>query len=204
MAHRATATAAEVGRCGQSAAVAQSKPADQRHSEHLKFFKGPGYHEVMSTIEVSFSRLLQQPTDTMAKLEQSPRRRIRLDRRDGEDLILESASRAEAEDEALSMASRLFVSLVKNDSGARALLLSLPDVFPWVRFLPKKDVQVFLVELVETIQACVSLDNVAALAPVIAAWQGTAEIYSDPELLKAATVPLDGTDFGEVPGVADR
>jgi hypothetical protein len=38
---------------------------------------------------------------------------------------LESASRAEAEDEALSMASRPFVSLVKNDSGARALLLSL-------------------------------------------------------------------------------
>lgn len=163
-----------------------------------------GYHETMSTTEVPFSKLLQQPTDTMAKLEQSPRRRIRLDRRDGEDLILESASHAEAEDEALSMASRLFVSLVKNDSGARALLLSLPDVFPWVRFLPKEDVQAFLVELIETIQACVSLDNVAALAPVIAAWQGTAEIYSDPELLKAATAPLDGTDFGEVPGATGR
>jgi hypothetical protein len=163
-----------------------------------------GYHEVMSTIEVPFSRLLQQPKDTMAKLEQSPRRRIRLDRRDGEDLILEAASRAEAEDEALGMASRLFVSLVKSDSGARALLLSLPDVFPWVRFLPKEDVQTFLVELVETIRACVSLDNIAALAPVIAAWQGTAEIYSDPALLKAAAASLDGTDFGEVQGVADR
>jgi hypothetical protein len=29
---------------------------------------------------------------------------------------------------------------------------------------------------------------------VIAAWQATAEIYSDPELRKAATEPLDGTD----------
>jgi hypothetical protein len=163
-----------------------------------------GYHEVMATIEVSFSRLLQQPKNTVAKLEQSPRRRIRLNRRDGEDLILESASRAEAEDEALGMASRLFISLVKSDSGARALLLSLPDVFPWVRFLPKEDVQAFLIELVETIRACVSLDNVAALAPVIAAWQGSAEIYSDPALLKAAIAPLDGTDFGEVQGVADR
>ena len=73
-----------------------------------------------------------------------------------------------------------------------------------MRFLPKEDVQAFLIELVETIRACVSLDNVAALAPVIAAWQGSAEIYSDPAFLKAAIAPLDGTDFGEVQGVADR
>lgn len=153
----------------------------------------------MSITEVPFSQLVQHPKDTMAKLEESPRRRIRLDRRDGEDLILESAARAEAEDEVLSMAGRMFVSLVKHDAGARALLLSLSDVFPWVRFLPTQDVRAFLVELTETIRACADLGNIAAIAPVIAAWQGTAEIYSDPELLKAATVPLDGTDYGDVP-----
>jgi hypothetical protein len=153
----------------------------------------------MSITEVPFSQLIQHPKDTMAKLEGNPRRRIRLVRRDGEDLILESAARAEAEDEALSMASRMFISLVKHDPGARALLLSLPDVFPWVRFLPTDEVRAFLVELVETIRACADLGNMAAIAPVVAAWQGTAEIYSDPELLKAATAPLDGTDYGDVP-----
>jgi hypothetical protein len=152
-----------------------------------------------TTTGVPFSQLVQHPKDTMAKLEESPRRRIRLDRRDGEDLILESAARAEAEDEALSMVSRMFVSLVKHDPGARALLLSLPDVFPWVRFLPAEDVHAFLVELVETIRACADLSNMAAIAPVIAAWQGTAEIYSDPEMLKAAMMPLDGIDHGDVP-----
>jgi hypothetical protein len=30
--------------------------------------------------------------------------------------------------------------------------------------------------------------------PVIAAWRGTAEIYSDPELLKVAMTPLDGRE----------
>jgi hypothetical protein len=153
----------------------------------------------MSITEVPFSQLIQHPKDTMAKLEANPRHRIRLDRRDGEDLILESAARAEAEDEALSIASRMFISLVKHDPGARALLLSLPDVFPWVRFLPAEEVRAFLIELVETIRACADLGNMAAIAPVVAAWQGTAEIYSDPELLKAATVPLDGTDYGDVP-----
>jgi hypothetical protein len=34
---------------------------------------------------------------------------------------------------------------------------------------------------------------------VVSAWRDTAEIYADPELLKAATMPLDGTDYGEVP-----
>lgn len=59
-----------------------------------------------------------------AALESRPCRRLRPEQRDGQDLILESAERAEAEDEALSMTSRLFFSLVKNDEGARALLLA--------------------------------------------------------------------------------
>jgi hypothetical protein len=155
--------------------------------------------QVMSVAEIPFLRLVQHPKDTVAELEASPRRRIRLDRRDGGDLILESAERAKAEDDALDMASRLFFSLVKNDEGARALLLSLPDVFPWVKFLPTEGVRAFLVELVETLHACASVSNVAALEPVISAWQATAEIYSDPALLKSATTPLDGTDYGEVP-----
>ncbi len=150
------------------------------------------------TTGIPFSQLIQHPKTAMAKLEESPRRRLRLDRRDGDDLILESAARAEAEDRALSMTSQLFFSLVKNDDGARALLLSLADVFPWVQFLPKDDVQAFLVELVETLRAAASVGNLAAIEPVVAAWEATAEIYSDPALLKAATAPLDGQDYGEV------
>jgi hypothetical protein len=152
----------------------------------------------VSTTEVPFSQLIQHSRETLAALESSPRRRLRLGRRDGQDLILESADRAEAEDEALSMTSRLFFSLVKNDDGARALLLALPDVFPWVRFLPTIQVREFLVELVDTIAASAELGNVAALAPVVAAWRDTAEIYADPELHAALSRPLDDSDQGPV------
>jgi hypothetical protein len=170
-------------------------------SDYLKYFKPNVYHKDMAptTAEVPFSQLVQQPRETVAKLEESPRRQLRLERRDGRDLILESADRAEAKDAALAMTSRLFFSFVKNDKGARALLLALPDVFPWVRYLPKDDVRGFLAELVETVRACADLDNLAPLVPVVSAWRDTAEIYADPELLKAATMPLDGTDYGEVP-----
>lgn len=153
----------------------------------------------MSITEIPFSQLIQRSRETVATLESSPRRRLRLERRDGQDLILESAERAEAEDEVLSMTGRLFFALVKNDQGAQALLLALPDVFPWVRFLSTEHVRQFLVELVETITASAELGNVAALAPVVAAWRDTAEIYADPELHKALTAPLDGSDYGPVP-----
>ncbi|MGD0927735.1 MAG: hypothetical protein ABR926_21360 [Streptosporangiaceae bacterium] len=45
-----------------------------------------------------------------------------------------------------------------------------------MRFLPTDDVRGFLVELVETNRASADLGNVAAIAPVVAAWKGTAEI----------------------------
>ncbi|HEY2552648.1 MAG TPA: hypothetical protein VGI64_18925 [Streptosporangiaceae bacterium] len=153
-----------------------------------------------STAEIPFSQLVQQPRETVARLEESPARQLRLERRDGRDLILESAERAEAKDAALLMTGRLFFSLVKNDAGARALLMALPEVFPWVRFLPTAQVRSFLIELVDTVRACGDLGNLAALTPVISAWRDTAEIYSDPELLKSASEPLEGADYGEVPG----
>jgi hypothetical protein len=154
---------------------------------------------VTTTAEIPFSQLVQQPKETVARLEESPGRQLRLERRDGRDLILESAEQSAAKDAALDMTGRLFFSLVQNDDGARALLLALPDVFPWVRYLPTHDVRGFLVELVDTVRACADMGNLAALTPVVAAWRDTAEIYSDPELLKAATGPLDGADYGNVP-----
>jgi hypothetical protein len=156
------------------------------------------------TEEIPFSQLVQHPKDTMALLEENPRRRLRLDRRDGEDLILESAARAEAEDKALIVASRLFFWLVNEDTGRKAMLRALPHAFPWVRFLPERDTRTFGDELIETLHACADLGNVAALMALIGRWKNTAEIYSDPELLKAATTPLDGTDYGEVPGGTGR
>lgn len=154
-----------------------------------------------AVIEVPFSQLVQRPKETVARLEESPRRRLRLERRDGNDLILESADRAEAKESALRLSGSLFHHLMKTDSGSRAILLALPDIYPWVRFLPKEDVQAFLVELVDTLHACADLGDIAALMPVVNAWQETALIFSDPELRKEAIAPLDGTDYGAVPGV---
>lgn len=152
----------------------------------------------MSVTEVPFSQLIQQPKATVGRMEQAPGRRLRLARRDGEDLILEPAERAAAKDAAWQTTTRLFMSLVRHDEGARALLLALPDVFPWVRFLPKEGVQEFLVELVETAEACAATETLSPLEGVIAAWLNTARVHADPDLYSALTEPLDGADHGPV------
>ncbi|RAY13558.1 hypothetical protein DPM19_20915 [Actinomadura craniellae] len=158
----------------------------------------------MSTTEVPFSQLLREPTATVGKLEESQSGRLRLARRDGEDLILESAERAEAKAAAWSTTTRLFVSLMKQDDGARALLMALPDVFPWVRFLPTEDVQAFLVELVDVANACAELSTLAPIEAVVAAWRATANVHADPELRAALLAPSDEEDHGPVPPPGEK
>lgn len=146
--------------------------------------------------EVLFSELVNKPKDTVAKLSQS--RDLRLRRRDAEDLVLTTAARAEQNSEVVSATTRMFVALMQHDEHARALLLDvIPEAFPWVRFLPRADVQAFLVELVETLRAVEELDSPAPVVQVITEWRHTAEIHADPELL--ATLTRDGEDHGAVP-----
>jgi hypothetical protein len=146
--------------------------------------------------EVLFSELVNKPKDTVAKLGSS--RDLRLRRRDDEDLMLTTAARAEQNTEFVSATTRLFVALMQHDEQARALLLDvIPEAFPWVRFLPRQDVQAFLVELIGTLRAVEELDSPAPVTQVITEWRHTAEVHADPELFAALTT--DGEDHGAVP-----
>jgi hypothetical protein len=155
----------------------------------------------MGAMEVRFSQLLQHPRETVAKLESSHGRRLRLIRRDGEDLILESARRADADEEGVLLAARLLFVLLNTENAGELVVAALPEVVPWVRFLPGDQVREFATEFVETARACAELGSMAALGPVIAAWRATAEVHADPELVKALTAPLEGADYGPVPEV---
>ncbi|MFD4253194.1 hypothetical protein [Amycolatopsis thermoflava] len=133
-------------------------------------------------------------------------RTLRVHRRaaDEEDLVLTTSSRAEQADEAASATTRLFLALMKHDDQIRSLVTEVvPEAFPWVRFLPREDVQAFVVELVDALEGAEALRNPAPVAQVITSWRHTAEAHADPELL--AVLQCDGDDFGPVPapGAAD-
>jgi len=52
--------------------------------------------------------------------------------------------------------------------------------FPWMKFLAKDAKQEFVHEFIDTVRACASVGNSAALDEVVHAWKSTAAIYSDP------------------------
>ncbi|MEO3753356.1 prevent-host-death family protein [Streptomyces sp. B6B3] len=134
----------------------------------------------MTTVTVPWSKLLQQPNQVTAELATNDA--VRLARRGAEDLILTTAGRDRAQSDDADLLTRTFAALVKRDEAARGLLLTLPEIFPWVRFLPEDAVREFLVEFVETARACAEIQRFTALHQVIVEWKHTAEIHSDPEL----------------------
>lgn len=103
----------------------------------------------------------------------------------------------------MSAATRMLAAMARREPGSMELLLDiLPDAFPWVRFLPEADVHAFAVELVDTMRAADSVGNSASVAQLLIAWQHTAEIHSDPELLAALTRD-HSEDYGSVPNPWD-
>jgi hypothetical protein len=152
----------------------------------------------MSVTEVNFSDLLNQPKETLRKLQSSPSRSLRVHRRAEEDLVLTTTSRAEQVGETISATTKLFVAMMKHDDRARALATEVvPEAFPWVRFLPADDVRTFVMELVDALAGGEALDNFAPVAQVVTAWRHTAEIHADPDLRRA--LRQDGDDLGPVP-----
>ncbi|WP_432118650.1 hypothetical protein [Streptomyces sp. bgisy032] len=146
---------------------------------------------------VNFSELVNRNKQTLARLKESSRLLLR--RRDGEDLVLTTAARAEQDQTVVSAATRMLAALARREPGSMELLLDiLPDAFPWVRFLPEADVHAFAVELVDTMRAADSVGNNASVAQMLIAWQHTAEVYSDPELLAALSTD-HGEDYGPAP-----
>ncbi|MFI6432913.1 hypothetical protein [Rhodococcus oryzae] len=153
----------------------------------------------MSVHEVSFSDLQLRGKATVERLHRSPSQSLLVRRRDAEDLVLTTAARAEQEHVAASATTRMFVALMRRDNAARELVTEvMPDVFPWVAFLSREEVQQFVVELVATLRAAESIDNPAPVVQVIESWRHTAEVLADPALAAILTGSTDD-DFGVVP-----
>jgi NAD(P)-dependent dehydrogenase (short-subunit alcohol dehydrogenase family) len=154
---------------------------------------------------VSFSDLqLRGKATVEGWLRKSANRVLMVRRRDAEDLVLTTASRAAQAREASSVTSRIFIALMQRDPHVHDLVTDVvPEVFPWVAFFSRDEVSEFVAELVSTMKAAESIDNPAPLAQVIDAWRHTAEVLADPELAAVLSASTDG-DYGPVPAPEAR
>jgi hypothetical protein len=150
----------------------------------------------VNTVETTWSELLQQPNKTLDKLR--GHRALLVHRRDAEDLVVTTVSKAEEASEVRSATTRMFIVLMQRDARARELVTEvLPAAFPWVRYLPAEGLRAFVLELVEELERADSLENPAPVAHLLAAWRATAESYADPEYM--AALREVGQDLGPVP-----
>ncbi|MFG2114459.1 prevent-host-death family protein [Streptomyces sp. NPDC048718] len=145
---------------------------------------------------VSFTDLSRNPRGVAARA--AALGRLRVTHRDAPDMVLTTAVRAECAEENLTTASRLFLALMKQDDGAKSLLLALPEVFPWVRHLDAEEVRAFTVELLEALSDAAELGAGEAVHRAIVSWRATARINADPDQLRESVRPLDGDDLGPV------
>lgn len=100
---------------------------------------------------------------------------------------------------ALMDVMRILAGLLVSDEATAELAGLLPAVYPWAQFLPEPDLTMFAAEVRDTIRAG-GPDAPEQLERVVTAWRGTAEVFADPELLKALLA--DGGDWGPVPAPA--
>jgi hypothetical protein len=120
-------------------------------------------------------------------------------RRDGEDLYLTTERHDRRREETAEVTARLLAALIRSDEGARAILIALPEVFPWGRHLSAEEVRGFVLDLVDATRDVAELDAHTDLHRVIVEWRATARILADPELTTQLRAPLPDEDHGEVP-----
>ncbi|MEU8386149.1 hypothetical protein [Streptosporangium sp. NPDC048865] len=113
------------------------------------------------------------------------------------DFYLTAADREDQRGETLATASRLFLALVEHDPTARALVVAMPEVFPWVRHLTSAELRAFTLELVEALSDAAELDVDLTTQEVIAGWRATARIKADPARYAQAREATRG-DLGPV------
>lgn len=124
-------------------------------------------------------------------------RPLRVTRRDAEDLVLMTATRAEQDEQVVAAAVAVLRAL--EDSAAPDIFrAAVVSAFAWARLLSAPEVDQFVSELSDSLQVSESLANPAAAAHTIASWRHTAEIYADPDLARILQSATTG-DGGAVP-----
>jgi len=154
----------------------------------------------MDLQEVTFTDLLQRSNETVEKLKRSQTRALRVRRRGTEeDLVLTTAARAAQDEEVVDVAIRLLRAIMSDPVVRSVHLLDvLPQVFPWIRFLPAEDQTEFVRELIDVMAAGGQVGSPVPVLQTITEWRDTAQVYADPELLEVLrrrTIE----DGGEVP-----
>lgn len=144
--------------------------------------------------DTTWSFLLRHSGEILDLVE---RQDVRLQRRDGDDLLLVTVEREKGIREGLDMAARVLQAAAQHAEIRRALADDVVSSLEWSRFLPRADRETLVDEFADTIRACVELGHFQPLTQLIREWKATAAVHADPSLVKALRAPVE-PDAGRV------
>jgi hypothetical protein len=144
---------------------------------------------------VTFSDLSRNPRAVAERARRLGR--LRVTHRDAADFYLTAADREQERDENLMTASRMFAALARSESGARAVVAAVADVFPWSRHLSETERADFAGELVTALSDAAELVIDGNAHEVVAGWRATARIKADKRQYSEALAATEG-DYGPV------
>lgn len=148
----------------------------------------------MATV-LPFSDLIRRQTSVFPALDDTD---VILQRRDGEDLVLSRAERWNAMESALHLLARS-MRLVAGTNRDLA-----EDVFaeelPWLVWLPPEARAEAVSEILDQLMAGADTGQFMPFARSLREWKSTAEIHSDPALLRRLSGPFeDLSEAVEIP-----
>ncbi|WP_436737946.1 hypothetical protein [Streptomyces sp. BBFR102] len=129
-------------------------------------------HPGAESASVSFTDLFRNPRGVAARVATAGRLRLTL--QDTPDLVLTTASVAEIAEKNLTTASRLFLALLRQKGGAKALQEAVPEVFPWTRHLDAREARAFTLELLESLSDAAELSAGDGVRRAVVSWRAVA------------------------------
>jgi hypothetical protein len=139
----------------------------------------------------SITELLRDPNRVIDRVEKGSD--VIIERRDAAPLCLTLRSRVEEDRAGTAVLARVLLKALPDLIGAAWGILA--EAYPWLRFLPERERNVFLREFAETVEACAAIDNNAPIAQLLHEWKATAEVYADPSLAVALKGASKGTSI---------
>jgi hypothetical protein len=144
--------------------------------------------------EVQWSELQRDPKGVAALADAGD---VRVRRRDGADLLLTREDRMATSGEGAVATVRALRNLLAHVSPEIAAE-ALSEEFPWLGLLPPEAVPQFVAEFTKAARISAELGQWSVLADLLRGWKATAMIYTDPDLLRQLSGPVD-EDLGVVP-----
>lgn len=139
----------------------------------------------MRVTERPFSDLLRHPKDVTDDVVDGD---VVLRRRDEPDLWLSRVDRETERSDTFAALAHAMQSLGAH--APTAVARALPEVFPWLDFLPDADRRRFVTEFSRTVAAAAELENLWPLTQLLREWRATAEVHADPKLARRLRRPI--------------